>query len=145
MHILHTVHALLIRHKVETAVSANAVVMAGLIKSWCSEVWNVVLCWLRCLGLSYISVISTNAQQKKKLFLCRHAVMADVCYTLLRRYTTFFRPYLGFLSRVFVKLRTCYPNCMPYKRRKLRRERSKLKGTFRRQNTFSASIRATIV
>jgi hypothetical protein len=35
--------ALLIRHKVETAVSANAVVMTGLIKSWCCEVWNIVL------------------------------------------------------------------------------------------------------
>ena len=32
------IYALLIRHKAETAVSANAVVMAGLIKSWCSEV-----------------------------------------------------------------------------------------------------------
>jgi hypothetical protein len=37
------VHALFIRHKAETAVSANYVVMAGLIKSWCSEVWNIVL------------------------------------------------------------------------------------------------------
>lgn len=37
------IHALLIRHNIETAVSANAVVMAGLIKSWCSEVWNIVL------------------------------------------------------------------------------------------------------
>ena len=63
------IHALLIRHKVETVVSANAVVMAGLIKSWCSVVWNIALVLAAVSGLSCISIISsTNIQQKEKLF-----------------------------------------------------------------------------
>jgi len=37
------IHALLIRREAETAVSVNAVVMPSLMKSWCSEVWNIVL------------------------------------------------------------------------------------------------------
>jgi len=119
------IYALLIRHKAETAVSANAVVMAGLIKSWCSEVWNIVLVLAAMSGfVIYFNYLLHQCSVERETVLCRHAIMADVCYPLLTRCSTFFRPYLGFLYGNFRETPDiCYHNCMPYKRRKLRRER----------------------
>jgi hypothetical protein len=88
------IHALLIRHKVETVVSANAVVMAGLIKSWCSVVWNIALVLAAVSGfVTHFNCLLHQYSTEIETVSCRHAVMADVCYTLLMRYSTFFRPY----------------------------------------------------
>jgi len=76
------IHALLIRHKVETVVSANAVVMAGLIKSWCSVVWNIALVLAAVSGfVIHFNYLLHQCSTERETVLCRHAVMADVCYT----------------------------------------------------------------
>jgi hypothetical protein len=91
-----------LRHKVETAVSANSVVMAGLIKSWCSEVWNIVLVLAAVSGLVIrFTYLLHHRSTERETALCRHTVMADTCYTLLRTYGTFFSavsrlPFTGF-------------------------------------------------